>query len=63
MSGRCQSCDKKLNEFELVRKIKSPTTGKTQFIGLCSSCIRDGDFDDFRILNGKVTALIELEDE
>jgi hypothetical protein len=63
MGGRCRSCDKKLNEFELVRKIKSPITGKTEYLELCASCVKDGDFNDFRIINGRVTSLIELDDE
>lgn len=63
VAGRCRSCDKKLSSYELVRKLRSPITNKISYLELCSACIKAGDYDDFQLIDGKVTALLDLEDE
>ena len=63
MSGRCKACDRKLNEFEIVRKIKSPHTGETSYSDLCSTCLGASDLDDLYFINGKENPLLEVDDE
>lgn len=62
MSGRCRACDKKLEEYEMARKIKSPLTGAVQYTDLCSLCINAGDFNDLSFIDDD-SNLLEVDDE
>lgn len=62
MSGRCRACNKKLTDYEMARKIKSPQTGVVQYTDLCSLCIDVGDFHDFSPIDDE-SNLLEVDDE
>jgi hypothetical protein len=60
MSGRCKACDKKLQEHEIVRKIKSPLTGLVQYTDLCSHCLND---EELKFLPPQLPNFLEVDDE
>ena len=50
--SRCKSCDHKLSEFELKRKIIY-RDGRTEYADMCTQCLKVSDTSMFKIKDSK----------
>lgn len=51
MTGRCKSCDNKLTEAEMRRKVTCNVTHHTEYLELCYQCMYGTDMDDLLKVN------------